>query len=225
MTEYPELDRLLSRYFDGSIEANELAALEGRLITDDAFAEQVSRWCLLHRQVSELLTETKLHALMDHFVKGSPSVPKDALLQLASTSTRQSGPKRSKSWLSLRQLFAWGAVAASLLALAAWTQHLRKDSNSSPAPTTFTKDSQSAAKQQEQNALSPQQVVATLTQVEDCVWEPGAPALHHGQQLVKGDQIALRSGMVKVTFDCGAEVVLEGPCDFWLHSPMIGFLT
>ena len=27
----------------------------------------------------------------------------------------------------------------------------------------------------------------------------------------KGDQIALRSGMVKVTFDCGAEVVLEGP--------------
>ena len=31
--------------------------------------------------------------------------------------------------------------------------------------------------------------------------------------------------MVKVTFDCGAEVVLQGPCDFWLRSEMIGYLT
>ena len=30
--------------------------------------------------------------------------------------------------------------------------------------------------------------------------------------------------MVKVTFECGAEVVLQGPCDFVAESQMIGFL-
>ena len=45
------------------------------------------------------------------------------------------------------------------------------------------------------------------------------------KSLTKGEQVALKSGMVKVTFDCGAEVVLEGPCDFWLQDAMIGYLA
>ena len=36
--------------------------------------------------------------------------------------------------------------------------------------------------------------------------------------------MALKSGLVKVTFECGAEVVLQGPCDFELQTPMVGFL-
>ncbi len=31
--------------------------------------------------------------------------------------------------------------------------------------------------------------------------------------------------MAKVTYDCGAEVVLQGPCDFWVHSTMVGYLA
>jgi len=41
---------------------------------------------------------------------------------------------------------------------------------------------------------------------------------------MQGARIALQSGMAKVTFDCGAEVVLEGPCDFVAREPMVGFL-
>ena len=41
---------------------------------------------------------------------------------------------------------------------------------------------------------------------------------------MQGTRIALQSGMAKVTFDCGAEVVLEGPCDFVARAPMLGFL-
>src|SRR5882757_1817157 len=81
------LDRILSRYFDGSICAEELAELEAKLVADDQFAAYASRWCLLHRQIAELLTETQLHELMDDFIKGSPTFPRDTLLQLTPTAT------------------------------------------------------------------------------------------------------------------------------------------
>ena len=66
--------------------------------------------------------------------------------------------------------------------------------------------------------------LATLTQLRDPVWTSDAPHFHHGEQLMQGARIALQSGMAKVTFDCGAEVVLEGPCDFVAREPMVGFL-
>jgi hypothetical protein len=34
----------------------------------------------------------------------------------------------------------------------------------------------------------------------------------------------MKSGMAKVTFECGAEVVLQGPCDFEIQSQMKGYL-
>ena len=76
MSDYSEFDVLLSRYLDGTLSTNELAQLEEKLVGDDAFAEHFSRWCLAHRQIVELLTETKLHDLMDQFVQGSPGLPK-----------------------------------------------------------------------------------------------------------------------------------------------------
>ena len=58
MSDEAEFDRLLSRYLDGSVSAAELAQLESRLLADDEFTRRFSRWCLLHRQISELFTES-----------------------------------------------------------------------------------------------------------------------------------------------------------------------
>ncbi len=55
--------------------------------------------------------------------------------------------------------------------------------------------------------------------------QPGAPSCITASCLPKGDSVALASGMAKVTYDCGAEVVLQGPCEFWLQSSMMGYLT
>jgi hypothetical protein len=66
--------------------------------------------------------------------------------------------------------------------------------------------------------------VATLTQVVNGVWADGTTALQPGQQLAAGSRIALASGMAKVTFDCGAEVALQGPCDFVVRDSMVGVL-
>jgi hypothetical protein len=214
MSDYTELDHLLSRYLDGSVNADELAQLESCLLTDEKFAEHFSRWCLLHRQISELLAESALHEIMDQFVKGSPALPK-ALTQFGSaahkppetpTTMAFSGQRRKQyagpgtRWFS-RRWFVLGAAAAAVIMIAAW-----------------------AIQQRSNSRLNDTDVVATLTQLVDGVWEPYATGLHPGQLLGTGSRIALHSGMAKVTFECGAEVVLQGPCDFVAESQMIGFL-
>src|SRR6476660_5007143 len=74
-----KFDELFSRYVDGAVTAQELSELEARLLADDDFAQQFSRWCLLHRQIHELLSESTLHQLMEQYVTGSAAMPKKAL--------------------------------------------------------------------------------------------------------------------------------------------------
>jgi hypothetical protein len=92
------------------------------------------------------------------------------------------------------------------------------------AKKKYDRDNANIAEAQPASAGAPV-VAATLTQVVDGVWAPGAPVLHHGQLLRVGDQVSLASGMVKITYDCGAEIVLQGPCDYWMHAPMEGYLA
>jgi hypothetical protein len=117
-------------------------------------------------------------------------------------------------------MLAWAAIAGTVLAVGAWLLMDRlKQVEMSPA-NQMAAATMIDAKPDERGPL----VAATLTQIVDGVWAPGAPVLHHGQLLHVGDRVALASGMAKITFDCGAEVVLQGPCDFWLHTPMVGYL-
>jgi anti-sigma factor RsiW len=248
MSEYSEFDCVLSRYLDGTLGTEELAELEAKLVGDEAFAEHVSRWCLAHRQITELLTETKLHDLMDQFVQGNPTLPRGAFRQAttASASSRRidavmldrngamnRGDRLASSRVApwkLRSRLILGAVTATFLgmiALFATKYPARKTADDLPKANQMA--ASSAPKQSAQPTESPSSpdaaFIATLTQLVDGVWVPGAPVFHHGQQLAKGSRVALASGMAKVTYDCGAEVVLQGPCEFMLQDSMLGYLT
>jgi anti-sigma factor RsiW len=228
-------DQLFSRYLDGSLTAHELAEFEARILADDAFAEHFSRWCLLHRQIHELLAESTLHQLMEQFATGSSALPKKALSQ--GTAARGQQEKLSDAGASIlpanrippvggpgilqftrlqwQRWLALGTAAAAVMAIAVWISVHRFRNGETIGPL--------AASRAEREA-DHVDVVATLTQMVDGVWMRGAPQLTPGQLLPKGTRVALESGMAKVTFDCGAEVVLQGPCDFLLQSQMIGFL-
>jgi hypothetical protein len=221
MSEYSQYDHLLSRYLDGSVTADELSQLEARLIADKQFAEYFSRWCLLHQQISEVFTERALHEIMDQFSKGAPGVNKKVLSQLTNNShkppdtpTTFAFSGRGSQWFPRWLL---GGAAAAVLLLAAWLVGSRPVSWLGDVPTSRDADKPD--------------IVATITQVVDAVQNHITKAaardtlvLHPGQSITKGNRIALESGMVKVTFECGAEVVLQGPCDFVAESEMIGFL-
>ena len=215
MSEYPELDRLLSRYLDGSGTADELALLESRLSADGQFAEHAARWCLAHRQVSELLTENKLHRLMDQFVTTAPGLPKETVKQLRESSVANARERNGRFTRARLRTLSWASLAGALVFGVMWLLADRSQPESKDIATRQVEVAPDS---------SATKVVATLTQVDRAVWAAGRPALHHGQLLRVGDQVTLQSGMAKVTFDCGAEVVLQGPCEFWIHAPMEGHL-
>lgn len=61
--------------------------------------------------------------------------------------------------------------------------------------------------------------VARLTGVKDCKWRGAAAALPVGSMLRNGQQIELASGYAEITFDSGAQLVLEGPAELEVISP------
>ena len=60
--------------------------------------------------------------------------------------------------------------------------------------------------------------VARLTGSRQCQWSDNVTALKPGDGLRKGQRLELLSGFAELTFDSGAQVVLEGPASLDLNS-------
>lgn len=225
MAALEQLDQILSRYFDGSISDAELAQLESAIVADPQFTQHVARWCVMHQHIGDLLTERLLHQLMDQFATGTSSLRQEILNNPAKANAATSKPLASQSassgrlsWLSVAGVWK-AAFATAALIIVALSFSLWHRAPQQPGITATTTPPTSAPQESK-----PSGRLATLTQLVDAQWMPGAPEYHHGQQLVKGSRIALESGMAKITYDCGAEIVLEGPCEFIARDSMVGYL-
>ena len=64
----------------------------------------------------------------------------------------------------------------------------------------------------------PGEYVARLTGSKDCRWAHPAPSARPDNYIRKGETLELAAGFAEVTFDCGAQVVLEGPASLSLNS-------
>ena len=60
--------------------------------------------------------------------------------------------------------------------------------------------------------------VAQVTGVQDCRPSGGTPAWRPGDQLRHGQRLDLAGGLIEITFDCGAQVTLEGPATLDVNS-------
>jgi len=88
-------------------------------------------------------------------------------------------------------------------------------------PATVVDDREAAA-----SPLAPQAAptFATLTRTLDSEWEAGALPTHAGARLATG-KLRLTKGVAQITFDSGAEVLVEGPAVFELTSARDGTLS
>ena len=213
MSDVQTFDNLMHSYFEGLASAEEIAELEQLLLADDTLVDRASEQSLLHRQVFELLAEQRLHEIMDEFGGGAKAVP-SAMRNIIAESAQQSrsaahtkaSSKPNNTW----QILGFAAVlAASLFAIFLWQ---KPQQESSP---------QLAVRPEPTDA---DETAATLTQLSAPEWKRGAKQYHYGEQLANGSRIALTAGMAKLTFECGAEVMLEGPCDFIVRDEMVGIL-
>jgi len=60
--------------------------------------------------------------------------------------------------------------------------------------------------------------VASVTGAKDCRWGGSGATLRPGDHLRRGQRIELLSGFAEITFDCGAQVTLEGPASLDVNS-------
>ena len=67
-----------------------------------------------------------------------------------------------------------------------------------------------------QSGEEAQETVARLSGAKDCKWVGDAPA--SGDELMRGQRLELESGFAEVTFDSGAQLVIEGPASVDLRS-------
>jgi hypothetical protein len=104
---------------------------------------------------------------------------------------------------------AWGwalsTLAAAALVLLAF--HFGMEHGNSGGSTGET------ASTAEQESDEP---VGRLSAAKDCLWKGIASQI--GDELRRGQRIELLSGFAEITFDCGAQVMLEGPAILDLHS-------
>jgi hypothetical protein len=195
---------LFNAYLDGELSPNEFRELEAWINADPRNAAEFLNWMGLQAWTSEALKSD----LLEQVMRDQAAAPRNP----AQRSSRTSSP-------------IWAlALAASMLVAA--LAYLIGPGSDGQAPIAETNDpdqaSQSTAFSLESGRRGEPFVVATLTRLEDCEWmEKGAP-LRYGQQLAEGTRIALRAGVVRITFESGAEAVLQGPCDFTVDNAMHG---
>ena len=74
-------------------------------------------------------------------------------------------------------------------------------------------------------ALPPKpELVGRITGMADCRWAD-LGSVPHGNAVSLGGKFALASGLMEITYDSGAKVILQGPCTYEVESAASGFLA
>lgn len=117
--------------------------------------------------------------------------------------TTEAVPEALSYWGLPRLWWALGSLAAAAsLLLILWVSF------------RFKHDAQETATLESE----PDLFVARLTGVKDCHWTGRANALKIGDHLRRGERLDMTAGVAEITFDSGAQVLLEGPARLDLNS-------
>jgi hypothetical protein len=113
------------------------------------------------------------------------------------------------------------AVAASLLAVAFFWQYAKtnrvlKFELNRLQTLAAASDPEEVVREREARRRSPSPgavPVAHVTGLTNCEWPPGGEVLKFGDTLRPGERLRLSRGVLQLTYETGAKVVLEGPVD------------
>jgi hypothetical protein len=67
--------------------------------------------------------------------------------------------------------------------------------------------------------------VGRITGMVDCQWEDASTEAVNGAYVPLGRKYALASGLMEITYDSGARVILQGPVTYEVESPVGGYLS
>ena len=109
-----------------------------------------------------------------------------------------------------RKRRAWLAIAAALIGVAAVSSLLTY---------SLTSGGKKAVEVAQGATYKDATDVARITATRNCLWAEAEKNLGFGSRLTSGQRLDLTTGLVEITFNDGAVVVLEGPATFDVQSP------
>ena len=203
--------RLIHRYFDESLSAEEEAELMASL---EASAEQRRRFveqAFLDSRLSEAMREDDIRSFI-------VSEENESLAELASD--RRQDQRRSAFPLAFRA----GLAAAALVAIALWSprfaQKTGADSSDSGVRASIQTASQADKRRSKNSGIV--ESVGTLVQQRECKWEQAGAGWRNGDLLPPNTVLSLESGAAEVALENGVRLVLAGPCKVQLMTEMRG---
>ncbi len=76
------------------------------------------------------------------------------------------------------------------------------------------------------NVEPPPEIVGRITGVADCRWsDPRTAPPCNTVPVFLGGKYALASGLMEISYETGAKVILQGPCNYEVESPRSGLLS
>ena len=189
-----ELNRLVGAMCDGTITSDETVQLDSRLQQDPAARQFYNNYLFLH---GELYSQNAagVNSLKSRVEGRGPE-------------GKWAKAYRSNEWRR------WVAIAAAVVGVAAVSSWVTQELNGGgkrAADTSVAADAHAKS-------------VARVTATRNCSWGVAGNDIGYGSRLVPGQRLDLTTGLIEITFDDGAVVVLEGPATFDVQSPGRGQL-
>jgi hypothetical protein len=233
---YDELHALVGALCDDAIDASQFARLQ-RLLTDDVAAQQFYvRYMDLYGALRRLEQKDERNVPTFSLGDALPSVEQHGdraafdtelpvgLPLIVSDSSAPVSSFASVAFLSYA--IAAVVVGSWLLIASMWILPDRTDvAHALPEPGG-------------PRAISDPTCIARITAMVDCVWEgpdvrgQETKGSNHKSEIVSqksavrlGDRLALKSGLLEITYDTGAKLVLQGPVTYEVESPATGYLA
>ncbi len=114
--------------------------------------------------------------------------------------------------------YAAATVITGVMLLVLWAWKVSQQDELAKAPTA----SATPAVEREE----PMESVGEITGLADCRWaDPNAAPPSGAAAVPLGRTYALNSGLMEITYQTGAKVILQGPCTYEVDSPASGFLS
>jgi hypothetical protein len=197
----PELDRLMSRLCDGTLTADEAVELDAMLSADSDARRVYNNYMFLH---AELFSQ---HASLEAVESGAGRE-----LGMEGREPDQTVGLAARS--SILHTRGWLAIAAALIGVAAVSSWGSLAIMSRAKPPFGIAQGRQAADLAVEGDVDGGPTVAKITATRNCLWQESAKGIGFGSRLHTGQRLELSAGLVEITFDDGAAVVLEGPATF-----------
>ncbi|MCG8584997.1 MAG: FecR family protein, partial [Pirellulales bacterium] len=203
-------DVLCEAIFDGDASTDHITEFDALLLSDAALRDEYLDRCRLH---TELAFHAKAHHAESATLDAVDAAMEERPTAISDTSPRPSSlvSRRFRTFVREHNFAVGVAVAFVFLSALLSVAH-------------FTDFNWFAQRDTDQDNPSPvaDREVATLTAWRSPEWVKEHAISPRDHRIAVGQTVALASGLIEITYDSGAKVVIEGPAEFVIGGTKAG---